>query len=96
MKGGRPAAVGLKALLEGRDWTPEELEDIAGKLLVRAATDRIRRGGPDDDHQTKHIYAAITVGNTDDEQDDDCKLDAIDDMLFLSGWPQVDAPPRAG
>lgn len=58
---------------EGLDG-PEALEKEAGRLLVAAAKARLERGGPNDAHEVRHLYAAIQYGNSDDETDG-CRLD---------------------
>ena len=58
----------------GLDVEPEALEAKAGKMLVEAARLRLARGGLNDAHEVRHLYAAIQYGNSDDENDG-CRLD---------------------
>lgn len=39
-------------------------ERIAGKLLVRSARLRAKRGAPNDAHELRHLYAAIKAGDS--------------------------------
>lgn len=53
--------------------TPEEMERLAGRLLVDAFKARRDRGGPEDLHEMRHIVACLEVGNS--EHGDTCPLD---------------------
>jgi hypothetical protein len=61
---------GLLALL-----APERLEWLAGKMLVASARRRVRRMGPDDAHEVRHLYAALVAGNSSDCDPSSCKRD---------------------
>lgn len=50
-------------------------ERWAGRLLVRSARLRLRRMGPDDAHEVRHLHAAINAGNSDPCQGGMCSLD---------------------
>jgi hypothetical protein len=56
--------------------TPEEMERKAGKLLFSAYNLRAKRAnGLEDIHEMRHIFAALQIGNTDDCDPRNCKLD---------------------
>lgn len=58
-------------------WMIRFYEWAAGKLIVRAARARGRRGGPGDAHELRHLLAAITAGNSDPcDGGRTCHLDA--------------------
>lgn len=43
---------------------PEDLEYIAGKLLVASAQKRKERDGPQDAHEIRHLQAAVVYGDS--------------------------------
>ena len=58
------------------DPTPEQLENLAGELLLRSYKAReLRSNGLQDIHEMRHIQAAINIGNVDDPAN--CQLDTI-------------------
>lgn len=62
-------------MMAKRQRTPEEMEAEAGRLLVEAYKARLSRGDLGDVHEMRHIYAALTTGNTEDCDPAHCKLD---------------------
>lgn len=71
-------------------------ERVAGKLLVRSARLRLRRLGPDDAHEVRHLHAAINAGNSDPCRDGMCSLDkaGMDAWLTAMDSPFVLAVTR--
>lgn len=61
-------------------------EWLAGKLLVRSARARLRRSGPDDAHEIRHLYAAVNAGNSDPCKGGSCHLDEALMRSPLSAW----------
>lgn len=70
-------------------------EQLAGKLLVWSARLRMKRGGADDAHEVRHLYAALLAGNSSPCAigGADCHLDR-DTMRKLhdATWPGHDLP----
>lgn len=56
-------------------------EWLAGKLIVRAYKARTERGGPEDAHEIRHLYAAVWTGNSDHCTKAMCSLDVSDHLL---------------
>lgn len=70
-------------------------EQLAGKLLLWSARLRLKRGGPDDAHEVRHLYAAFLAGNSSPCSigGADCHLDtATLRTLHDATWPDKPMP----
>lgn len=84
------------------DPTPEDLEELIGELLLRSYNIRkVRSNGLVDIHEMRHLQAAVNIGNTEDCDPANCKLDTIvlahldrdhdglQDLEFPNGIPKL-------
>lgn len=68
-------------------------EWLAGKFIVRSARLRARRMGPVDAHEIRHLFAAITAGNSDPcDCGGDCHLDQA---MLRNAQAPLSSPPTA-